>query len=214
MAGISNQYTMCFVIPPPRHTHPQEPVLLPVIVSIRPTMNLLPNPMEQLVLHATLITNTGAVVNELLSGNVTDSIHSREDDARSGYAKFDRLSFQNAGEYRLRIWLNAATETEVVSRQYLDSELIVVHEDNALNNSHSPVPCKYFLGLASRSHFINYHPSKIALTILISIFGNISCKICSARPSGSASRTDSWESWNLRGRYSELDGVGTKFLTA
>jgi hypothetical protein len=194
MAGMSNQYMMGFVIPPPRHTNPQEPVLLPVIVSIRPSMNLLPNPMEQLVLHATLITNTGTVVNELLSGNVTDSIHSREDDARSGYAKFNSLSFRNAGEYRLRVWLNAATETEVVSRQYLDSELIVVHDDNSLNNSHSPVPCKFFFFFLSCFLVPSHKLSSIknhSNNLHFHFFGNKSCTMCSARTTGSASRTAS-----------------------
>jgi hypothetical protein len=127
---------MDFVVAPPNRARPQAPVSLPVIVSIRPMMPLAPDPREQLVLHATLVTGTGTPVDGLLSGNTTDSIHSRDDNAQRGYSKFDSLTFLEAGEYQLRVWLSTATETEVVSRQYIDSHTIVVANDPAC--SHAP----------------------------------------------------------------------------
>lgn len=152
MADTTSRFDMSFVVTPPSQLSPQERVFLPVVVRVRPTIALPPNPREQLVLHATLVKTTGTVANDVLRGNTTDSIHSRDDNAHSGYAKFDCLAIQKPGEYRLRVWLSIATDTEVVSQQYIDSDIIVVADDAADGTSHSHAPSECFAAYLMRSH--------------------------------------------------------------
>jgi hypothetical protein len=65
----------------------------------------------------------------------------------SGYAKFSRLTILQPGKYRLRVMLSAASYNGVVTKEYVDSDIINV---NAAVSASQPL-CEscYFLSRPS-----------------------------------------------------------------
>ena len=64
-----------------------------------------------------------------LTGDLSDGVHSREDDAIEGYSKFENVAIQRQGRFRIRVHLSIAGSNDnpgLVTRAYVDSHVIRV----------------------------------------------------------------------------------------
>jgi hypothetical protein len=118
---------MQFQISPPPAVRPGAKISIPIIVSIRPNAPRPLTPIEQLVVFASLRNESGDRPAQGLAGNMSDGLHSLEHSATRGYSKFDGLSIQEPGRYRIRIYLGVATDNEIMTKQYIDSDVVHVH---------------------------------------------------------------------------------------
>lgn len=121
-----NEYTITFEVPPPTSLRPGMETTIPVIVRAQVMSGVA---QGQLVLFASLRDASGQRVTPGLTGNTSDGIHSQNNDASCGYAKFEGWSIPNPGVYRFRVYLCAAMEDEIVAKQFLDSDIIRVDAD-------------------------------------------------------------------------------------
>ncbi|OGE50035.1 hypothetical protein PENARI_c018G02545 [Penicillium arizonense] len=124
MAG--REFTLSFETTPPTAVRPGFPFTIPVVISVNPIGTPAQN-AQALVVNASLRDEacTGAAAG--LSGNLTASVRSRADNAKSGYAKFSPLAISQPGKFRLRVMLSAASYNGVVTKEYVDSAVIHVH---------------------------------------------------------------------------------------
>lgn len=120
------EFSLTFEIPPPTSTRPAKPFTMPVVVSVRPIGTPAKN-VQHLVVNASLRDETGTKTAVGLSGSLTASVCSRTNTLISGYAKFSSLVISQPGRYRLRVMLSAASYNGVVTKEYVDSEVIHVH---------------------------------------------------------------------------------------
>jgi hypothetical protein len=130
-------FTLRFWVQPPSAIRPGFKFNLPVIVATGPTAGcnpVEPDPGEQLMLYASLRDESGSSIAGIghgdLTGDLSDGLHSQEDDALKGYSKFDNLAIQRQGRFRIRVHLGVVGSSGtpgLVTRAYVDSHVIWVH---------------------------------------------------------------------------------------
>ncbi|PYH49168.1 uncharacterized protein BP01DRAFT_72536 [Aspergillus saccharolyticus JOP 1030-1] len=123
--GSSREYGINFEITPPTTVSPEIFISLPVVVAVRP-VGAPRVPTQQLVAHISLRNEAGTAPSPGLTGVVTSSVRSSSGNTTSGYARFGPLKFTQAGRYRLRVMLGAASSDGVSTREYVDSGIITV----------------------------------------------------------------------------------------
>ncbi|RAL13821.1 uncharacterized protein BO97DRAFT_449185 [Aspergillus homomorphus CBS 101889] len=121
----SREYGITFEIAPPTTVAPGVSMSLPVIVAVRP-VGMPRAPTQQLVAHISLRNEAGTAPVPGLTGIVTSSVRSSSGNTTSGYARFGPLKFTQAGRYRVRVMLGAASSHGVSTREYVDSGIITV----------------------------------------------------------------------------------------
>ncbi|KAJ5991502.1 hypothetical protein N7499_003920 [Penicillium canescens] len=124
MAG--REFTLSFETTPPTAVRPGLPFTIPVVIAVNPIGTPAQN-VQALVVNASLRNEAGTGAAAGLSGNLTASVRSRADNAKSGYAKFSPLTISQPGKFRLRVMLSAASYNGVVTKEYVDSAVIHVH---------------------------------------------------------------------------------------
>jgi hypothetical protein len=124
MAG--REFTLSFETTPPTAVRPGLPFTIPVVIAVNPIGTPAQN-VQALVVNASLRDEAGTGAAAGLSGNLTASVRSRADNAKSGYAKFSPLTISQPGKFRLRVMLSAASYNGVVTKEYVDSAVIHVH---------------------------------------------------------------------------------------
>lgn len=130
----TTDFTLQFRIPPPPAVRPGATFTLPVIIATHPATGRhppFPDPGQQLMLYASLRDESGRdpAIAGGLTGELSDSLHSLEDDAIRGYSKFDNLSIQRPGRFRIRVYLGiagAGSQAGLVKKAYVDSQVIQV----------------------------------------------------------------------------------------
>ncbi|KAL5361789.1 hypothetical protein BJX96DRAFT_152813 [Aspergillus floccosus] len=130
-AGTSSEeYEITFEIAPPTEVRPISPFPLPVIAAVRSTQRTSTGGSgQQLVAHASLRDETGSTAAPGLTGSLTSSVRSRSGNTTSGYGRFDALIITQPGRYRLRIMLGIASVGVMMTKSYLDSDIITVHDE-------------------------------------------------------------------------------------
>ncbi|GES59170.1 hypothetical protein ATEIFO6365_0003045000 [Aspergillus terreus] len=134
----SEEYEITFEIPPPTEVRPKSPFPLPVIAAVRSLPETSTGGSgQQLVAHASLRDETGSSAAPGLTGSLTSSVRSRSGNTASGYGRFDPLLITQPGRYRLRIMLGIASVGGMMTKSYVDSDIITVH-DEARNQRPTP----------------------------------------------------------------------------
>ncbi|OJJ47269.1 hypothetical protein ASPZODRAFT_159185 [Penicilliopsis zonata CBS 506.65] len=123
----SREFGLSFEISPPAAVRPRTPFTLPLIVAVRPVGNPSGGSIQQLVVNASLRNESGSASAPGLSGGLTSSVRSRQGNTISGFARFNSLTIQQPGRYRIRVMLGAASANGVVTKTYVDSGVINVH---------------------------------------------------------------------------------------
>ncbi|KAJ5716921.1 hypothetical protein N7488_002567 [Penicillium malachiteum] len=118
----AREFSLSFEVAPPTSVRPGQAFTLPVVVSIRPIGTPSRN-VQALAVHASLRDETGSGAAPGLGGSLTSSVR---DGALGGYAKFGPLTISRPGKYRLRVMLGAASYNGVVTKEFVDSGLIIV----------------------------------------------------------------------------------------
>lgn len=126
----SEEYEITFEIAPPTEVRPKSPFPLPVIAAVRslPRTSTVGSG-QQLVAHASLRDETGSTAAPGLTGSLTSSVRSRSGNTASGYGRFDPLLITQPGRYRLRIMLGIASVDGMMTKSYVDSDIITVHDE-------------------------------------------------------------------------------------
>lgn len=126
-------FMLQFKIPPPASVAPGVKFTLPVVIATCPAARLNPlgyDPDQQLMLYASLRDETGreAAVTGGLTGELSDSVHSGNDDTIKGYSKFANLAINRPGRYRMRVCLAIAGggQPGLVMKAHVDSHVIRV----------------------------------------------------------------------------------------
>ncbi|RAH72599.1 uncharacterized protein BO66DRAFT_409543 [Aspergillus aculeatinus CBS 121060] len=123
--GSSREYGINFEVAPPTTVAPGVSISLPVVVVVRP-VGAPRAPTQQLVAHISLRNEAGTAPAPGLTGVLTSSVRSSSGNTISGYARFGPLKFTQAGKFRMRVMLGAASSNGVSTREYVDSGIITV----------------------------------------------------------------------------------------
>lgn len=128
----TREFRLAFEIAPPSTVRPGVPFTIPVVIAVNPIGTPARN-VQHLVVSASLRdeASTGAAAG--LSGNLTANVRSRTDSTMSGFARFSPLTISQPGKYRLRMMLSAASYNGVVTKEFVDSDVIHVHAGAAAN---------------------------------------------------------------------------------
>lgn len=121
----SREYGITFEISPPAAVRPGVPFTLPVIVAVKSVGDPGNGTVQQLVANVSLRSEFGSNASGL-GGPLTSSVRSRNGNRTSGYARFGPLAISRPGRYRLRVMLGAASQSGVMTKEYVDSEVIHV----------------------------------------------------------------------------------------
>lgn len=128
-ASSSREYSLTFEIGPPSSARPSQPFTIPVIVAVQPVSSPVGSPAQQLVVHASLRNENHSPASAGLTGTLTSSVRSRHGNTAAGYAKFSPLCIRQAGRYRIRMMLGAASDGGVTTKEYVDSGVVHVHSE-------------------------------------------------------------------------------------
>lgn len=121
----SREYGLTFEIAPPDAVRPGVPFTLPVVVAVRAMGNSENGSAHQLVANASLRTESGTCASGL-GGTLTSSVRSRNGNTVPGYAEFSPVTISQPGRYRLRAMLGAASQNGVMTKEFIDSNVIQV----------------------------------------------------------------------------------------
>ncbi|KAE8153752.1 hypothetical protein BDV25DRAFT_136505 [Aspergillus avenaceus] len=134
----SREFGITFECAPPPAVRPGVPFTLPVVVAVRPVGAPRNNTIQQLVVNAMLRSESRTSVCTGLTGTLTSSVRSRQGNTMSGYGIFRPLTISQPGRYRIRVMLCAASSSGVMTRDYIDSEVIEVHADAPASQRPTP----------------------------------------------------------------------------
>lgn len=157
-------FTLQFKISPPAAVRPGAKFTLPAIITTRPAPGRHPldyDLAQQLLLYASLRDEYGrdAATTGALTGELSDGVHSRDDDAIMGYSKFDSLAIHKSGRFRIRVCLavaGAGGQPGLVKKAYIDSHVIRVDPSaEAVQKPSKLVHLKYFAAARKGERYID-----------------------------------------------------------
>lgn len=134
----SREYGITCVVGPPTSVRPGVPFTLPVVVAVRSMGSTAGSSVQQLVAGLSLKAESGASATGL-GGTLTSSVRSQNGNTTPGYAKFSPLTISCPGRYRIRVMLSAASQGGVMTKEYIDTNVIEV--DSGAPATQKPSMC-------------------------------------------------------------------------
>ena len=124
-SNSSREYKISFETAPPVTARPGVPFNIPVVIAVWPLGH--PGNTKQLVMNASLRSETGTNITSNLAGALTSSVLTGHGNTKSGYASFSPLTIKQPGRYRLRIMLAVASYEDITTKEYVESGVIHAH---------------------------------------------------------------------------------------
>lgn len=115
----AREFNLTFEAAPPANVRPAVPFAIPMVIAVRP-IGTPASSGHHLVVNASLRDENCTAAAVELGGSLTASVI-------SGRATFSSLMIPRPGRYRIRVMLSAATNNGVVTKEYVDSEVINVN---------------------------------------------------------------------------------------